>query len=546
VIRRLALSLALLTAGAALLVAAALAAAPGQAAKGGILRIASPVEPDYLDPALAYTSRAWTLEYATCAKLFNFPDAAGAAGARVVPEVVNRYSISHDGKTYTFDLSRTFRFHTGAPVTANSFAEAFNRDANPRMQSPATAYMHEIVGADAVVAGKSATISGVRVLAPYRLQIRLTKPLGDFTARLTAPFFCPLLPNTPVDPAGIENPPGSGPYYIAERVLNRQTVLRRNPFYRGQRPANVDEIVHSVGMTPDACAAAVEQDRVDYCLFAPFPDATVRRLVQQYGINQKGGRFFVAPGLATWYLAFNHDRPAFKGARQIPLAKAINFAIDRPALSRAFGYLFGRRTDQMLPPALGRDASIYPLTGADPATALKWLKKARYRPAKLVFYTWTTPFGVAVAQNVAFELKQIGIDVEVKNYEQLTLADRVGTRGEPFDVALLPWAPDYADGASYFVPLLDGRNLRPTGNGNTTYFDDPQTNASIDKANALTGETRRGAWAEVDVELMRTNPPWAPIIHSLRRDFISKSYGCYVSNPESGIDLAAACKKSGR
>jgi hypothetical protein len=30
--------------------------------KGGTLRIASPVEPDYFDPALAYTSRAWTLE----------------------------------------------------------------------------------------------------------------------------------------------------------------------------------------------------------------------------------------------------------------------------------------------------------------------------------------------------------------------------------------------------------------------------------------------------------------------------------------------------
>src|SRR5262245_6396876 len=64
--------------------------------KGGTLRIASPVEPDYLDPALAYTARAWTLEYATCAKLFNFPDAAGAAGTRVVPEVVDRYTISGD------------------------------------------------------------------------------------------------------------------------------------------------------------------------------------------------------------------------------------------------------------------------------------------------------------------------------------------------------------------------------------------------------------------------------------------------------------------
>src|SRR4029450_2570681 len=90
-------------------------------------------------------------------------------------------------------------------------------------------------------------------------------------------------------------------------------------------------------------------------------DATLRRIAQQYGINGKGGQFFLDPGLATWYFAFNHDRPAFKGPGQIPLKKAINYAIDRPALARAFGYLGAKRTDQMVPPALGREAQHHPL-----------------------------------------------------------------------------------------------------------------------------------------------------------------------------------------
>ena len=45
--------------------------------------------------------------------------------------------------------------------------------------------MREIVGAVAVMEGKAKAISGVRVLGRYRLQIRLTRPVGDFTARLT-------------------------------------------------------------------------------------------------------------------------------------------------------------------------------------------------------------------------------------------------------------------------------------------------------------------------------------------------------------------------
>ena len=213
----------------------------------------------------------WQLGFATCAKLFNYPDAPGAAGARVVPEVVDRYTVSRDGRTYTFVLKQTFRFHTGARVTAQSFAAAINRLAQPRLESPATSYLREITGAAAVIDGTAQSISGVQVLGRYRLQIRLTRPVGDFTARLTMPFFCPILPNTPIDSPIVNDPPGSGPYYVAERVVNQRVVYRRNPYYRGNRPANVDQIVLTVGEPPDACLIAVEENRKDNCLYSSRP-----------------------------------------------------------------------------------------------------------------------------------------------------------------------------------------------------------------------------------------------------------------------------------
>src|SRR5262245_48832518 len=105
--------------GAGLLAAAAFGGQQG--GKGGTLRIGIGPDVDSLDPALAYTAGSWLVEWATCAKLFNYPDDTGAAGARVVPEVVERYTVSRDGKTYDFALKRTFRFQTGAPVTATAF-----------------------------------------------------------------------------------------------------------------------------------------------------------------------------------------------------------------------------------------------------------------------------------------------------------------------------------------------------------------------------------------------------------------------------------------
>ena len=216
--------------------AAAALAGPAQK-NGGTLRISSIRDLDSVDPALAYSTLSWMSEFATCAKLYNYPDKPAPQGAIVIPEVATGFpKVSPDGKTQTIKLKRTYRFNTGAHVTAANYLAAFNRDANPKLQSPAVTYLHEITGADAVINGKAPTISGVTALDPYTLQVTTTQPLPDLVSRLTMPFFCPIAVNTP--PEEIDHPVGSGPYYIASRVPDRQTVLERNRFYRGPRPAH--------------------------------------------------------------------------------------------------------------------------------------------------------------------------------------------------------------------------------------------------------------------------------------------------------------------
>ena len=91
------------------------------------------------------------------------------------------------------------------------------------------------------------------------------------------------------------------------------------------------------------------------------------------------------------------------------------------------------------------------------------------------------------------------------------MAQKAGTRGEPFDLVRQGWVADYADGGNFLATLLDGKQISPTDNLNLSYFDDPDTNARIEAANRLTGEARRKAWVDLDVDLMRDNPPWAPI-----------------------------------
>ena len=541
---RLWISVLMLAAGAGLFAAAGLA---GPAAKkGGTLRLSSVGDLDSVDPALGYEVISWTFEFATCAKLYSYPDKPAPEGAVVINEVATGFpTVSKDGKTQTIQLRRDFRFHTGARITAASFVAAFNRDANPKLQSPATAYLHEIVGADAVMAGKTQVISGVKALGPYTLQLRTARPLQDLPARLTMPFFCPIATDTPLQE--VNNPLGSGPYYFASRIPNRQLVLERNRFYRGSRPANADRIVLSIGLGPEACRQTVEQDELDLCW--QLPQAAYRALAATFGINKPKGQFFFHPQIETEGFVFNHDRPAFKGLGQIPLKQAINWAIDRPAIVRAAGYLAAKRTDQILPRGIGREASVYPLGGVTDkslARARALLSKARFKPKTLVLYASTCPCRpwTAQAQIFQFNLKRIGIDVEIKYFSLNDYFDRVGTRGEPFDIAIEPWVPDYADGVAFFRPLLSGRSIKSSGHWNWAYFDRPRYNRQIERIDRLTGAARRRAWADLDVEMMRYDPPWAPFMNSARLDFVSRSFGCYVFQPViSAVDLAAACKK---
>lgn len=262
---RLRIVLALLATGAALLVAGsgqpgAVASLPHRAS-GGTFKVSFVTNAlDSVDPALSYTEEGWALLDATCARLLNYPDSPAPEGLRLVPEVAAGYPrVSKVAKTYPFRLRTGFRFSDGAPIRASAFARAINRILGPGITSGGAPYMQDIVGAGAVRAGRSEAATGV-VADGNRLVVRFTRPVPDFPAQTTMPFFRAVPPTLPSDPEGIGAFPGSGPYYVSEYVRDRRAVLARNRFYRGARPHRVDRFVVDLqGGTP-ADAARLQGD----------------------------------------------------------------------------------------------------------------------------------------------------------------------------------------------------------------------------------------------------------------------------------------------
>jgi peptide/nickel transport system substrate-binding protein len=504
--------------------------------EGGTLRMGIPAEQiDSLDPAFTGVAGTTTVVRATCAGLMTTPDKPFPEGSLVTPELARALpKITDGGRTYTFTLRKGLRFSTGAPVTAADVAFTINRILQPALKAYAAESFADIVGARAVLAGKAKSASGI-VARGNRLTIRLTKPVGAFTARVG--LAACVLPHTlPADPEGVKAPvPAAGPYFVAEYVPGDHIVLERNAFYRGSRPRHLDRI--DVDLTRDAPSllAAVDKGELDYG-WVPTADYGDRaaEFRRKYGLNRT--RFFSIPASFLRYFVLNTSRPLFRD--NVGLRQAVNFAVDRKALLRERGPLAGTLTDQYLPPGLPgfRDEHIYPLQAPAIAHA-RQLARGRTRGGKAVLYTPAHTLGASQAEILKANLKRIGLDVRIKTLPVTVYFDKLATPGEPFDIAWAGWLADLPD-PSLLNDLFEGRN---SPNPNNARMDSPRFNALLDHASRLTGARRYREYGRVDVELARDAAPAIAYAYDNALTLVGPRVGCVVVDPY--LDLAAACLK---
>jgi peptide/nickel transport system substrate-binding protein len=474
-----------------------------------------------LDPALAQTREAWELEYATCAKLLNYPAVRGYRGTRLVPEVAAALpSISRDRRTYTFRVRPGWRFSNGEPVTARSFTRAFERARSAELVSPADPYLREV--------------SSWRVRG-RTLTIQLRVPAPDFTQRLALPYFCAVPAWAPDHQ--IDTLPSAGPFAIERYRPGRSLVLRRNPYYHGPRRSTLQRIIYRFGAFSSQIRLQLEQGDADYGVVTPSAFAA---LAQRF----KGDRrhLFVVQQPIVAYLALNTARPLFKDNPW--LRRAVNYALDRPDLVRLFGPEGAVPNDEYLPPGFPgyQVQHVYPVGEPDVVKA-RALARGHLRGGHAVFLACGTEDCAERAIVVADALGKIGLHVRIDTSPgQFTLA---GVRGTAFDIADVITRPDYGDPYGLVDKLLDGRVIRAVGNSNISYYASPAVNRSIDAAQRLRGIARDRAYGRLGIQVARTDAPLAAYAVLNARVFVSTRVRCITYQPVYGFDLAGACLGSG-
>jgi ABC-type transport system substrate-binding protein/streptogramin lyase len=499
------------------------------------------------DPAVIWGPVYRQLAYSTCAYLVNYPDAPGAAGRTLRPEVAAAMpGVSPDGRTYTFRIRPGFRFSppSGQAVTAETYRSTIERVLSPTIgeggrPNLAGQVLADVVGAKAFIAGKAPHIRGITARGET-LSITLTRPAGDFLARLSMSYFCPVPVGTrPVPGGGGQAPIAmAGPYYVVSTAGGR-VVLERNPNYTGSRPRHIERIVYTQGTTADAAVAQVKSGRADYLSGDTVgndpngPLAPGGELDRQYGLASRAGRaggarYLPSPAPGIDAIAFNTRRPLFRDAR---MRRAVAYALDRSALARVYGE---QPTDRLIPPAVGGNrGSIVYADEPDLTAARRLAGHGKRRTATLYFCG--EPVNRRIAEIVRANLDRIGIDVRIDR-SLGCLTGPESKRLAAADLQLVTRADAAVDPAP-FVELALGGPFSVPG-----YLRDARLQKQIESARRLRGAERAAAYSRLAVELVRDAVPVVVFASFVTPEFFSARVGCEVTQGAlNAADLGALC-----
>jgi ABC-type transport system substrate-binding protein len=518
--RRLWLSVALLAAGASLLVAASFASASNSAQalkKGGIWKTGTTGASVQVDPQLAYITTAWWLEYATAAKLYNYPDKSGPAGSKLVPEVASKFTVSKNGRVYTFAIRKGFRFSDGSKVTAKSFSYAIDRVANKQLASPGAQFITDpngtnIVGAQAVNNGNGTHVTGA-IAKGNKLTIKLTKADGTFMSKITMPFFQATSTKLPLTTEVVSvhgnNLPSAGPYYYSRNDVNTLTSIRQNKFWKAgpgrHRPRNLAGLDVQWNLNEQTAFNQTKANQLDE---GPLPAAEVQGVANQYGVNKT--RFWTKPINCTGYLPLNMANSLFKGNTK--LRQAINYAINRGAYVAQAGPFAGSSWTHLFNPGVPgwRNVTLYKRNLAK----AKKLAKGHFKSGKItVGYRSSGTINPAQFQVVRQDLINLGFNpnnITSKGFSGGQIYTAMGVKGTDLDMGVsMGWCSDYPDPYDWINILLYGGGIQADNNVNYSYMNLAKWNTKMEAAARLVGPTRLKVYGQLDLDIMNQVAPVA-------------------------------------
>jgi len=479
--------------------------------QGGSMIVTYKDDVSTLDPAIGYDWQNWSMIKA----LFNGLMDYQAGTYNLEPDLAKSFTISPDGKIYTFKLREDVKFHNGRKLTAEDIKYSIERAINPKTQSPGQGFFWSIKGFDEMVAGTATELSGMTVVDPYTLKIELSSPDATFL-HVMAINFAFAVPKEEVEKYGQDfgkHPVGTGAFSMKEWKLGQRVVYERNPDYYKAGLPRLDEIVFEVGQEPTVALLRLQRGEVDI-LGDGIPPA---RFLQVKNDPKNAGLIIEGGQLHTGYVSMNVRIKPFDNKK---VRQAVNMAINKQRICK----IINNRAvpaNQPLPPAMPGYDKNYKGYAFDAAKAKSLLAEAGFADGFTTeLYANNTDPNPRIAQAIQRDLAEIGIKAEIKTLAQSTV---IAAGGEEDQAPMIwsggmAWIADFPDPSNFYGPIL-GCGGAVKGGWNWAWYCNEELDALAAKADAMSDPAlkaeREDLWRSIFIKLM-DDAPWAPVFNEQR------------------------------
>ena len=490
------------------------------AKQGGAMIVTYKDDVSTLDPAIGYDWQNWSMIKSLFDGLMDYEP-----GTTILKkDLAEDYTISDDGKTFTFTLRKGVTFHNGREMTAEDVKYSLDRVTNPATQSPGAGFFGSIEGYDDMASGAADSLSGVTVIDPYTVEIKLSRPDATFL-HVMAINFSSIVPKEEAEKYGPDfgkNPVGTGAFKLAEWTLGQKLVFARNTDYWNAGVPKLDQITFEVGQEPIVALLRLQQGEVDIpgdgIPPAKFLEVTQDPTYKDFVIE--GGQ------LHTGYITMNVKMPPFD---DVKVRQAVNMAINK---DRAVRIINGRAVpaNQPLPPSMPGYADDYEGYAFDPEAAKALLAEAGFPDGfETELFVYNTDPNPRIAQSFQQDLAGIGIKAEIRSLAQ---ANVIAAGGEPDQAPMIwsggmAWIADFPDPSNFYGPIL-GCDGAVQGGWNWSWYCNPDLDAKAVEADAMTDPAmateREAKWREIYLAIME-DAPWVPVFNEQRFTMRSAKLG---------------------
>lgn len=404
---------------------------------------------------------------------------------KIVASLADRWTVSSDGKTYTFHLRPGIKFSNGQPVTADDVAWTLNRFGNPKINA--------IMAAVAVGYGQATVVDSSNV------RVQLKQPVAAFPYNISIwPAF--VLPKNLVEKQGkafFKHPVGTGPFMVKEYVKGSHLTMVRNPYYWEKGKPYLDSVRYNFVSDSNTRILALRAGNAHVMDVVPFSQVKTLRADKKIVVQTAKVPLF----LGLW---LNHLRAPLA---DVNVRKAMQYAINRTLINEQIFVGLGKIPNSVLMGfSLDAPASVVKPYTYDVAKAKALVAKSKFPNgfSTTLMYPAGTDFYRQLALALQQEFGAIGIKVKLVELETATVTNNWFTR--KYDM-VFPFAsftsdltvPDeYAD----FVA-----NWANGFHGFESSWRSPAIQKQVQRFQTTKDESARAKqWAQIQQALMNQTP----------------------------------------